>query len=164
MTEFPRGTSAEFIFAQHEHRDLAPGIDRIHTVAGGVGSTTSATLSLELLDVVDWVESVLEPHAAWEDTWLYPEIDRRAGTPWATKLMAFEHRQIRAIATQLHADRELLRKGPSHQGAVELRGHLFGLEALLRAHIEREERFLMPLLEGAVGGAAGGAVGAGAPA
>jgi hypothetical protein len=31
---------------------------------------------------------------------------------------------------------------------VELRGHLFALEALLRAHIEREDRFLVPLLEG----------------
>jgi hypothetical protein len=27
-----------------------------------------------------------------------------------------------------------------------MRCHLFGLEAILRAHIEREERFLMPLL------------------
>jgi hypothetical protein len=30
---------------------------------------------------------------------------------------------------------------------AETRCHLFGLEALLRAHIEREERYLIPLLE-----------------
>jgi hemerythrin-like domain-containing protein len=149
MTEFPRGASAERTFAQHEHHDLAPGIERLHAVAGAVGSIRSADLSLALLDVMDWVESVLEPHAAWEDAWLYPAIDERTGTPWATKLMAFEHRQIRTIAAQLHADRDVLHKGPSHDGAVELRAHLFGLEALLRAHIEREERFLLPLLEDA---------------
>jgi hypothetical protein len=32
----------------------------------------------------------------------------------------------------------------------ELQGHLFTLEALLRAHIDREERFLIPLLDSAV--------------
>ena len=31
--------------------------------------------------------------------------------------------------------------------ASSIRCHLFGLEALLRAHVEREERFLLPLLE-----------------
>jgi hypothetical protein len=35
-----------------------------------------------------------------------------------------------------------------------LRGHLFAIEALLRAHIEREERFLIPLLEDESGAAA----------
>ena len=36
-----------------------------------------------------------------------------------------------------------------HIGAdvASIRCHLFGLEALLRAHIEREERFMLPLLD-----------------
>jgi hemerythrin-like domain-containing protein len=70
-----------------------------------------------------------------------------------------ERRQIRTIAARLHADLDVLHKGPSHEGAVELRAHLFALEALLRAHIEREERFLLPLPEDA----ARGTVAAGAP-
>ncbi|MEX1172361.1 MAG: hypothetical protein WEG56_07085 [Chloroflexota bacterium] len=39
---------------------------------------------------------------------------------------------------------------------IELHGHLFALEALLRARIEREERLLIPLLETAVDEAATG--------
>jgi hypothetical protein len=105
MTEFPRGTTAEHAFAEHEHQDLAPGIDRIHAVASAVGSIASADSSIAVFDVIDWVHRVLEPHAAWEDAWLYPDIDRRAGTP-------------------------------------PLR-----VEALLRAHIEREDGFLLQLLE-----------------
>ena len=93
MTEFPRGISAGHAFAEHEHQDLAPVIDRIHAVADAVGSIAPADASIAVLDVVDPVHWVLEPHAAWDDAWLYPEIHR------------------------------------------------------LRAHIEREDRFLLPLLE-----------------
>ena len=152
MDEFLGGTTAEHAFAEHEHRDLAPGIDRIHDVARVVGSITAPDLSIALLDIVDWVHQILEPHAAWEDTWLYPEIDRRAGTPWATKLMTFEHQQIQEIATRVESDRDAMNREPSHDRVVELRGSLFALEALLRAHIEREDRFLIPLLdEGSAG-------------
>lgn len=151
MDEFLDGTTAEHAFAEHEHRDLAPGIDQIHDVARVVGSITARDLSIALLDVVDWVHAILEPHAAWEDAWLYPGIDHRAGTPWATKLMTFEHQQILEVARKLEADRELFRREPDRDQVVELRGHLFGLEALLRAHIEREDRFLIPLLEGTAG-------------
>jgi hemerythrin-like domain-containing protein len=61
--------------------------------------------------------------------------------------MTFEHQQILEVARKLEADRELLRREPDGDQAVKLRGRLFGLEALLRAHIERENRFLIPLLE-----------------
>jgi hemerythrin-like domain-containing protein len=150
MAEFLGGTTAEHAFAEHEHRDLAPEIDRIHTVARAIGSIPPSDSSSAVLDIVKWVETVLQPHAAWEDAWLYPEIARRAGSPWATKLMTFEHQQILEVARQLHADGDLLGREPSRDEMIELRGHLFALEALLRAHIEREERFLIPLLETAV--------------
>ena len=155
MTEFPRGATAQHAFAEHEHREISRGIDRIHDVAGFIGSVAAPDVSIALAEVIDWIETVLEPHAAWDDAWLYPQIDRRAGTPWATKLMAFEHHQIRELARHLEADRELLLRDNRHGHAVELSGRLFALEALLRAHIEREERFLIPLLEDVVSSATG---------
>ena len=79
-----------------------------------------------------------------EDAWLYPEIARRAGSPWATKLMTFEHDQIFEIGRKLEIDAELLEIGPTTTPWLRARGHLFALEAVLRAHIEREERFLDP--------------------
>jgi hemerythrin-like domain-containing protein len=154
MAEFLGGTTAEHEFAEQEHRDLAPALDRIHAVARTVGSIAPSDRSSALLDIVKWVQTVLQPHAAWEDAWLYPEIARRAGSPWATKLMTFEHLQIFEVARQLEADLDLLGRGPSRDEMIEPRGHLFALEALLRAHIEREERFLIPLLETAVDEAA----------
>jgi hypothetical protein len=107
MAQFLSGTTAEHAFAEHEHRDLAPGIDRIHVVARAVGSIAPSDWSSAVLDVFNWVETVLQPHASWEDAWLYPEIERRAGSPWATKLMTFEHQLILEVARQLDADRDL---------------------------------------------------------
>lgn len=147
MTGTHRTFTAERSFLDHEHRDLRPGLDRIHDVARAVGTLAAPDLSIVLLDVLDWVEGVVVPHAAWEDAWLYPEPDQRAGTPWATKLMRYEHHQINVAASRLEADRERLRHEPDHDQACELIGHLTALETLLRAHIEREERFLVPLLD-----------------
>jgi hypothetical protein len=50
------------------------------------------------------------------------------------------------MAAQLRNDQHLLHQEVTPLALAELRCHLFGLEALLRAHLEREERFLMPLL------------------
>lgn len=156
MADFRGGTTAEHAFAEHEHRDLAPGIDRIHEAACAAGSVAPADLTRLVLGVIDWIQTVLRPHAAWEDAWLYPEIARRAGSPWATKLMTFEHDQILEIARKLEIDRESLRHERAHGAVVEVRGHLFALEAVLRAHIEREERFLLPVIDTAVGEVPGG--------
>jgi hemerythrin-like domain-containing protein len=154
MAELRGGTTAEHAFAEHEHRDLAPGIDRIHDVARAVGSIAPSDWSSAVLEVIDWVDTVLRPHAAWEDAWLYPEIARRPGSPGATTLMTFEHHQILEVARKLEADRTLLRREPGRDEVVELQGDLFALEALLSAHLEREKRFLIPLLEIAVDEAA----------
>jgi hemerythrin-like domain-containing protein len=154
MAEFPGGTAAEHAFAEHEHRDLAPGIHRIHALARAGTEIPPAEWARSVLNIIDWVDTVLKPHVAWEDSWLYPEIARLAGTPWATRLMTFEHHQILDVARRLKADGDLLRGEPTRDGVAEHRGLLFQLEALLRAHIEREERFLIPQLEATAEGAA----------
>lgn len=145
MTETRRDTIPEHDFASHEHHELRHGLDRIHEV-GSLSGTTDE-LSVAALEVLHWVESVLVPHAHWEDSWLYPEIDQRAGTPWATKLMSFEHQQIRDTASAVAAARTTLRQTRTPAAMIELRAQLFALEAVIRAHMAREERFLIPMLE-----------------
>jgi hemerythrin-like domain-containing protein len=141
------GAQAVWAFAEHEHRDLVRGINRIHDVANEIGRRPMPELSVHLLDVLRWVDDSLEPHIAWEEAWLYPSIDARTGTPWATRAARFDHLQLREMAARLRADQHLESVGRSEDRQTETRCHLFGLEALVRAHIEREERFLIPLLE-----------------
>jgi hemerythrin-like domain-containing protein len=148
VTETRRDTIPERDFATQEHHEMRRGLDRIHEVATLEGTTEELTLGA--LEVVHWVDRVLEPHAQWEDRWLYPEIDDRAGTHWATKLMTFEHQQIRDATHALTEARTQVREHGSVRAVLEVRGRLFALEAILRAHIAREERFLIPMLESGV--------------
>lgn len=142
------GTQGVWAYTEHEHRDLARGINQIHDVACAIGRRPMPESSVQVLDVLRWLDATLEPHIAWEESWLYPEIDARTGTPWATRAARFDHQQIREMAVRLRVDQHSLSRPDAGDQRAELRCHLFGLEALVRAHIEREERFLIPLLDG----------------
>jgi len=72
---------AIWAFEEHEHLDLVRGINRIHDIACEIGRSPSSELSVHMLGTLQWLDSVLEPHVAWEEAWLYPEIDARTGTP-----------------------------------------------------------------------------------
>jgi hypothetical protein len=137
---------AIWAFAEHEHRDLVRGIDRMHDVACEISSLSLPNLSVEIRDVLGWLDRTLAPHIAWEEGWLYPEIDAHLGTIWATRAARFDHHQVQGMAARLRNDESTMRVGLTGDLKAETRCHLFSLEALLRAHIEREERFLMPLL------------------
>jgi hemerythrin-like domain-containing protein len=148
MPELASVIGAEYSFARHEHAELGAGLDEIHTVADAVGRLAATDAAHAVLGVRGWLATVLIPHAEWEDSVIYPEIERVTGTKWATKLMRFEHLQIERAGQLLDGDVELLRDGLlTHAQLCEIRAHLLGLEALLRAHIEREELFLLPVIE-----------------
>jgi hemerythrin-like domain-containing protein len=146
MTDLLTVTNADHAFVEHEHSELAAGIERLHELGSRVGSVTPQDLADGLLHVLDWFDRVFVPHAVWEEHTLYDRIDARAGTVWTTKLMRFEHFQIRRLATDLATDRQRLLAMPTHDLLTELRSDVFGMEALIRAHVEREEAFLFPLL------------------
>jgi Hemerythrin HHE cation binding domain len=122
---------AVWAFEEHEHRDIALGMDRIHAVACEIGHGPAFELSTRLTGITQWLDTVLEPHIAWEEWWLYPEIDARAGTPWATKAERFDHRQIRELASRVRADGRLPSGQLSGDRQADSRCHLFSLEALV---------------------------------
>ena len=146
MTANRETQDAVWSFIEHEHLDLVRGINHVHDVASDIGAHAAAELSGRVLGVLRWVESVLEPHMAWEEAILYPEIDRRAGTRWATRIARFDHHQIRDVAARLRSDHHELAQHGGRDRQADIRFALAALEALLRAHLEREERFLIPVL------------------
>ena len=134
-------------FAAHEHRDLAVGLAYIGETIEGSRAFTSAELWARLHHTIGWLRHELRPHVAWENAWLYPELDAIAGTPWATKLPRFEHRQIEAGIAALEADSVRWLGHSTPQSDADMVAHLSAIRALIGAHIEREDRFLLPLLE-----------------
>lgn len=147
MTDIARSLAPERAFAGLEHRDLAPGLARIRSLAARVGRRAAPELAHDLHGVVRWFGEVVGPHMAWEEAWLYPELDRLAGTPWATRVPRFEHGILSDMVARLDRDETLVAHQPTPEQAAELAAHLLALEALLRAHIQVEERILLPLLD-----------------
>jgi iron-sulfur cluster repair protein YtfE (RIC family) len=141
------GQEAVHAFVKHEHDELAAGIDRMHEVACDLTTLPASEVLVRVGNVLRWVDETLRPHMAWEETWLFPQIDERARTPWATRLVRFDHRQISRQAERVGTHRLDVRHGPAARAAGELRCDLLALEALVRANLEREERFLLPILE-----------------
>ncbi len=134
-------------YAAHALRDLTIGLAYIEETVERSRAFTSSELWARLHHTLSWLEHELRPHLTWERTWLYPELDEIAGTPWATKLPRFEHRQIESVIAGLEADsaRWLGHSGP--QTDADMVAHLSAIRALIAAHFEREDRFLLPLLE-----------------
>ena len=140
------GRQAIRTFAEHEHEELAAEIGRIHDLSEALATMPVDQRVASIHKVLHWVEADLKPHMAWEDHWLFPMIDSRMHATWPTRLARFDHQQITAQAERLYAHSAAESQSPSRD-AVALIADLFGLEALLRAAVEREERFLLPLLE-----------------
>jgi hemerythrin-like domain-containing protein len=137
---------AVWSFIEDEHLDLLRGVNRMHEVGSEIGEHAVPELADHLVGVLRWARSVLEPHMAWEEAILYAEIDRRAGTPWATRTARFDHDQIRVLTARLRNDQHELVRQASPELQADIRFDLSGLEVLLRAHLDREERFLIPIL------------------
>jgi len=147
MTTSVHGVSAVWAFAEHEHRDLARGINQIHDVAEEVARLPTPGLSPRVLDILRWLDGILGPHMAWEDGWLFPEIDAHAGDPDVTRAARDEHRQIRMITARLRDDYERLDRHVEAEDRADTRSDLLRLERLIRTHLQREERSLLPLVE-----------------
>ena len=134
------------MFAEHEHDELTAGIDRIHELGEELGTLPVDQRAGRIHGVLHWIDADLKPHMAWEEAWLFPQVDARARSPWPTRLIRFDHQQIAAQAARLDSHCAYGSHLPSHD-TMTLAADLSGLEALLRANVEREERFLLPLLE-----------------
>lgn len=139
--------AGEGLFAAREHRDLAGGLAYVGETIERSREFTSAELWARLHHTIGWLEHELKPHMAWETALLYPELDAIAGTPWATRLPRFEHRQIEAAIAGLGADSARWLGHSTPHIDAEVVADLSAIRALIAAHIEREDRFLLPLLE-----------------
>jgi hemerythrin-like domain-containing protein len=133
-------------FGGHEHRDLARGLDNIHNAGCDLSLSGRLAAVRSIHEVLAWTEQTLDPHIAWEESWLYPRIDDLTRTSWATRAARFDHGQIHAMAARLHEDELAISYAMTSAVANEVRAHLFGFETLLRSHIDREERLLLPVL------------------
>ncbi len=142
-----QGVAVERRILSHEHREIEHVVGRVEATAEMAGNLAARDLASALRSLLDSVEKTLLPHLDWEDNFCYPEMDRLAGTPWATRLLRLQHQQVRQSVERLEADWLALRREPTHRQLVDLRARLYGLHALMSAHFEQEERVILPFLD-----------------
>lgn len=147
MTAHDVVAEGEGRFAAHEHRDIALGLARIADTIEHSNDLTTDQLWARLHATLGWLDRDLRPHLAWEDRWLYPELDGLAGTPWATRSARFDHRQIEALIKSLEEDSTRWLAHATPRRDAEVVAHLSAIRAVIATHVEREERLLLPLLD-----------------
>ena len=122
-----------------EHRALLPELASVRAAADAVG-TAAASEQLERAHRL--LVRHLIPHMIAEEAVLYPAIDRLAGSS-ATTTLRRDHDEIRRRIAQL--DNKLSGADTDHDS--EVRAALYGLDAIVRLHLAKEEELYFPLLD-----------------
>jgi len=122
-----------------EHRALLPEIGSLRAAADAVGTPAGEEAFERACRLL---ERHLLPHLEAEEAALYPTIDRLSG-PHATATMWHDHDEIRRRVAELRT----LRRGSGASAKNDLRAALYGLEAVVRLHVTKEEELHFPLLD-----------------
>lgn len=134
-------------FFDDEHRRIRAGLAALQASVAETGRLNRLDALERLTRVVIWVRRELLPHAAWEEAWLYPRIDREAGSPWTTRALRLEHQQIRELAALLDHQFDELNDHWNQRVVLDLVAALARLEAVISSHLAQEDRFIVPLLD-----------------
>ncbi len=123
-----------------EHREFAPELIRVRSVADRLGQLPPDEIRRELEAVRRFVVERLPQHEEEEEAAVYPVVARLMGGEDPMSSMARAHIEISHLARvyrQLLDD--LPEDGPTPDDLVDLRRVLYGLHAILRLHFAQEE-------------------------
>jgi heavy metal translocating P-type ATPase len=123
-----------------EHREFAPELLRVRSVADRLGQLPPDEVRRELEAVRRFVVERLPQHEEEEEAAVYPVVARLMGGEDPMSSMQRAHIEISHLARvfrQLLED--LPEDGPTPDDLVDLRRVLYGLHAILRLHFAQEE-------------------------
>jgi iron-sulfur cluster repair protein YtfE (RIC family) len=131
-----------------EHATLQRGVADFARVAAEVSDWSVPDTPDRLRQMRGFLYGELLPHAEAEEGVLYPLLDKVMGAHGATSTMVADHREIHRHADALAGLIDAVGQGPPQSGELEaLREHLYALWAIIRLHMEKEEKFLFSLLD-----------------
>ncbi|HET9324096.1 MAG TPA: hemerythrin domain-containing protein [Gaiellaceae bacterium] len=124
---------------RNRHNELRPHIEQMGAIARLVPELDPAARLAALQPVLEFLRGDLWRHAEAEERWLYPEIAHRLRHPLATATMKLDHTILRESIAELATQ--------NGRDADALQRTLYGVEALLLAHLRKEEELYLPQLE-----------------
>jgi DUF438 domain-containing protein len=123
------------------HAGLSNELERLRTLAERYPELTEEQRRSEHEQIVAFLHDKVEPHTKLDERLLYPEVAERLGDALVATSMNYDHLAIR------HWIAELATADP--HDTAHLQQLLYGLEAIIRVHIWKEEElFVKPLESG----------------
>lgn len=131
---------------QAEHRELAPAMAELRSLADAIGSLPPDEAKVRLDGVRAFLIETLVPHEEHEDREVFPMLERAAGSDDLTSALHRTHTEIfHLIRLVDRLGGELPEEGPAPEDLNDLRRVLYGLDAILRLHMAQEEELYMTL-------------------
>ncbi len=131
---------------QAEHRDLAPAIAGLRSLADALGDLSPGEAMARLADARTFLIETLVPHEEHEDREVFPMLAQAARNDDLTSALHRTHTEIFHLIRLV--DRmvgELPEEGPAPEDLNDLRRVLYGLDAILRLHMAQEEELYLAL-------------------
>jgi Hemerythrin HHE cation binding domain len=120
---------------QVEHDHFRAWTDELRAAARILPELDAASRFALVADLVAFLQEKVEPHTHVDEQVLYPRAAARMGSPLATASMAYDHLAIRAwIAKLAEVDEE---------DVATLQELLYGLDALIRVHLWKEDELMV---------------------
>lgn len=131
------------------HRELLPYVEMLRSTADLVDAAMTEQVRGLLDEAHGFLVERLVPHMTAEDHVLYPVVEKAMGAPGATRVMSLDHVAIGRLADDLGWLRAQLRDSTvTCDQAMRLRRVLYGLHAIMKLHLAKEEEILIPVLDG----------------
>jgi iron-sulfur cluster repair protein YtfE (RIC family) len=131
-----------------EQRELISRIETLRTVADSIGSAPLEAVREGTREACTFLMHHLIPHAQAEEQVLYPTIGRLLRAPEAPATMSRDHLEVIRLTEELEELRLRLFYTPlSESDEKALRRVLYGLYAIIKVHLAKEEEIYLPILE-----------------
>jgi hemerythrin-like domain-containing protein len=129
------------------HRQLTAWSDELRVAACRLPGLAADERRRLISDIVAFLHESVEPHTRVDEQVLYPRATERLGSPPLTASIAYDHLAIRTwIAKLAETDEE---------DVETLQELLYGLDALIRVHIWKEDELLVRPLDSSTWPASG---------
>ena len=131
-----------------EHRELMLRIELLRMLADSIGSASAELIREGVGQVYTFLIHQLIPHAQAEEQVLYPTVGRLLRALEATETMSRDHLEVIRLTEDLEALRLHLYYTPiSESNEQALRRVLYGLYAIIKLHLAKEEEIYLPIVE-----------------
>jgi hemerythrin-like domain-containing protein len=120
---------------REQHEVFRAWTDELRAAARALPELDPAARLALVADLVAFLQEEVEPHTHVDEQVLYPRAATRFGSPLATAATAYDHLAIRSwIAKLAEADEE---------DVAMLQELLYGLDALMRVHLWKEDELML---------------------